>query len=150
MRWCKVSEMYRLPRPSTATPLGEDKLAEVGEPPSPSTLPPPATVVTAPWVPAVCPGAILRMRALLTSATYMLPWASNTICCGALNSALRAVLLLVAPAVPFPAVVPITAVEACGTGTTWKLATTEVQPPVQVGGFTTVTDCGPITCVTMS
>src|SRR6266480_4555930 len=63
IRWSKVSAMYALPEPSTATPSGTFRLADVAAPPSPhaavdgeQAVPLPATVLIVP------PGVTLRIR----------------------------------------------------------------------------------------
>src|ERR1017187_4270072 len=71
MRELPSSAMYTLPAESTETPVGPFNWAPVAGPLSPSTLPPPATVVITPF-------EILRMRLLLVSAIYRLPAESRT------------------------------------------------------------------------
>ena len=64
MRLLRMSAMYRLPAPSTATSYGSDSWAEVASPPSPlkPDAPLPATVLITPAA------VILRMRWFPTSA----------------------------------------------------------------------------------
>src|ERR1035438_8574925 len=68
MRSFRLSATYRLPCPSTATPLGNFSLADVAAPPSMAgPHPPPTTVEILP------PGATFRTRWLYASDRYRLP-----------------------------------------------------------------------------